>query len=62
MLGYQESLRPSGTMKEKVVASICVVGPTNRINNKNLGPISRAVINCAEMVSRKLEHSDGSRD
>lgn len=46
----------------EVVASICVVGPTNRINNKNLGPISRAVINCAEMVSRKLEHSDGSRD
>jgi IclR family transcriptional regulator, KDG regulon repressor len=45
-----------------VVASIGMVGPTNRINNRSLGPIARAVINCAEMVSRKLEHSERSRN
>jgi IclR family transcriptional regulator, KDG regulon repressor len=46
----------------EVVAGICVVGPTNRINHKNQGSTARAVIHCAETVSRKLEYSEGSRD
>ena len=46
----------------EVVACICVVGPTNRINNKNQGSIARAVIHCSEIISRKLEYSRGSRD
>jgi IclR family KDG regulon transcriptional repressor len=46
----------------EVVASVCLVGPTNRINNKNQGSIAKAVINCAETASRKLERLEGSRD
>ncbi len=61
-VGVSGVAAPIRNNEGEVVASICVVGPTNRINNKNLGSIARAVINCAETVSRKLEHSEGSRD
>jgi IclR family KDG regulon transcriptional repressor len=44
----------------EVVASICVVGPVNKINKRNLGSIARAVINSAQAVSRKMEYSKGS--
>jgi len=53
---------PIRNTQGEVVACICVVGPTNRINNKNQGSIARAVIHCAEIISRKLEYSEGSRD
>jgi DNA-binding IclR family transcriptional regulator len=40
----------------EAVACMCVVGPTNRINSKNLGLIAKSVIHFSEKVSRKLEH------
>ncbi|MEW6264516.1 MAG: IclR family transcriptional regulator [Thermodesulfobacteriota bacterium] len=42
-----------------VVASICVVGPVNKINKKNLETIAGAVINCARAVSREMEYERG---
>jgi IclR family transcriptional regulator, KDG regulon repressor len=53
---------PIRNKEGEVVASVCLVGPTNRINNKNQGLIAKAVINCAKTASRKLERLEGSRD
>ena len=53
---------PIRNNKGEVVVGLCVVGPTNRINHKNQGSIARAVIHCAETVSRELEYLEGSRD
>jgi DNA-binding IclR family transcriptional regulator len=61
-VGISGVAAPIRNHEGEVLASICVVGPTNRINSKKLGPIARAVINCAEMVSRKLEYPQGSRN
>jgi len=44
----------------EVAASICVVGPVNKINKRNLGSIARAVINSAQAVSTKMEYAKGS--
>jgi IclR family transcriptional regulator, KDG regulon repressor len=44
----------------EVVASICVVGPVNKINKKNLVSIARAVIDSAQAVSREMEYGKGS--
>jgi IclR family KDG regulon transcriptional repressor len=46
--------------EREVVASICVVGPVNKINRKNLGSIAGAVINSARAVSREMEYGKGS--
>lgn len=50
---------PIRNNKGEVEAGVCVVGPTNRINYKNQGSIAKSVIDCAETISRKLEHSEG---
>lgn len=43
----------------EAVASVCVVGPVNKINRKNLGSIAGAVINCAQAASRGMEYGKG---
>ncbi len=48
--------------EKEVVASICVVGPVNSINRKNLGSTAGAVINCARAVSREMEYGQGSSE
>jgi len=40
--------------KGKVVASVCLVGPGNRINSQTQNEIAIAVKRCAEAISRKL--------
>ncbi len=45
----------------EVVACVCVVGPTNRINNENQESIAKKVIHCAEIISKELGELEGKR-
>jgi DNA-binding IclR family transcriptional regulator len=61
-VGVSSVAAPILNGEKEVVASICVVGPVNSINRKNLGPIAGAVINCARAVSREMEYGKGSSE
>lgn len=61
-VGVSGVAAPILNLEKEVVASICVVGPVNSINRKNLGSIVGAVINCARAVSREMEYGKGSSE
>ncbi len=60
-LGVSGVAAPIWNNEGEVVASMGMVGPINRINAKTLGPIAKAVVHCAKMISKKLEHTDGNK-
>ncbi len=59
-IGVSGVAAPILNAEKEAVAGICVVGPVNRINRKNLVPIAAAVMNCARAVSREMEYGRGS--
>jgi IclR family KDG regulon transcriptional repressor len=44
------------------IASICVIGPSNRMNKNNLVMATKGVIKCAQAISKKVDYRPTGRE